>query len=751
MGLIKLNNSMIAVGLDANDGGISSLTDLISGETTSLKTGFSVTALTGGGEVRFDSRSAETSIVSKTALSAEFAYEDEAFSASVRYTLPENDAFVERELSISRKDGSEWTLKSISCEKAVFDDKNQPNEIHMHDDQTIWHVPTNIFIRYGKGGLYCGLEYPYWDLDIDGTSGFTLGFTPNYRVKGGEAFTAEKTFWGVYRLENIQRYSHGPFPGAKKLKYESVLDFNDSGLPQDFADMKVPEDVGIPPEVLDWGEVWALQKFFAHKLPMLPLPEEGYWVWQNGWWGGLTKPDLKLLEPLEQSGVKDVLTAAMYLGHDSHPCSEPRYIRDVRIDPPGFPIYASGDDKGDTSVPTALHAEAKVAPEDEIIGYTDDFRAPKDYDEFIWAAREKGIYIESFETPNNFYRNRPEWLSVDKNGEPHKFFSTKLSCPACDEYMDFHFELFCRIIDKYQPRLWTLDGRWLSYSEYAGYGVGEIGEDPCYSDKHGHIPGDNRYKEWKNIEIFKERIRKRYPNLCLEQYYGLKRGGVWSMANLNSDENIYETGGPDDNRFQTWHNENSRFRPVYINYTSIMGKTPAEVEYSMLSSLSTSAYGQIAFAYSALRDYPEAREIFMRWREWGNIHHKYLTDRRCLFSYPGDKAVDGSAHIIGGEGYIFLFSPTENYCDARMPFNRLIGLDEDKNAVYAVEVEAAVRSDGEKAECSVPESAAYGDTLRLRISPKTALLISIKKKSKGIAIPLPDGVFKPGDVIEEAF
>ena len=61
------------------------------------------------------------------------------------------------------------------------------------------------------------------------------------------------------------------------------------GLEQHFKGRRIPAEVAdVPLERLDWGEVWAMQEFMRHVLPDdLALPEDGYWVWQNGWWAGL--------------------------------------------------------------------------------------------------------------------------------------------------------------------------------------------------------------------------------------------------------------------------------------------------------------------------------------------------------------------------------------------------------------------------------------------------------------------------------
>ncbi len=74
------------------------------------------------------------------------------------------------------------------------------------------------------------------------------------------------------------------------------------GLSQHFKDKTIPPVVeDVPLERLDWGEVWAMQAFMGHVLPDdLPLPEEGYWIWQNGWWAGLYNPNTEILDQLKQ-------------------------------------------------------------------------------------------------------------------------------------------------------------------------------------------------------------------------------------------------------------------------------------------------------------------------------------------------------------------------------------------------------------------------------------------------------------------
>lgn len=737
---IALHNKNISLWLEEKSGSITAVTD--GKETYEFSAGgFSLVA---DGVTYFARAQAES--FSETDNGVEFLFREGEFTAKLRYLLPEEGAFVERELSFCKGEGG-WNADRIVCED--FRLAKPADEILFHDDQTLWHVPTNYFLRYEKGGLYCGLEYPYWNTDVTGTEGLTLGFSPNYAVKAGEWFVCEKTFLGVYTKEGITRTAHGPYPGPISVtKYYPDI-FENGGIEQHFPDNILPENAGLPIETLDWGEIWAMQDFFRCYLPLQRLPEEGWFLWQNGWWAQLFSPDVTCLEPLRRAGVKDLLTAAIYFGHDNHPTSEPSYIRDMRIEPLGFPIYKEehlGVQDSNNEPVSYLDRQ----PE-EIVGYTETFEAPRPYDEFIKVAAEQGIHICSFSTPGITYSQRPEWAARHADGSFHEAYKARLGCPACDEYMEFHYDVITRMMDRYRPRFWSFDGRWINYVECANR-TGWIGEEQCFAENHGHPVGDKTYKEWKNIEAFKAKLRARYPELCMEQYYGLKRGGVWSLRNFNADENYYEMGTVPNNRLQTWHNENGRFRPVYMNYSSIFGDTPAEFEVSIISALSTSYYAQISRGYHALRDYPESAGILKKWKAFADENLRFLQKRRTLFGEPGHNAVDGSAHVIGDEGYLFLFTAGGNCVDARIPMMRWIGLEENPEARYRIRVVAAVNEKGEEAGCAICDDiVSYNGTLRCRITPDTAVILKVEAVDNEVASASAKVVFAAEDEVVEAF
>jgi hypothetical protein len=55
----------------------------------------------------------------------------------------------------------------------------------------------------------------------------------------------------------------------------------------------------------------------------------------------------------------------------------------------------------------------------------------------------------------------------------------------------------------------------------------------------------------------------------------------------------------------------------------------------------------------------EDKAEIRKWLEWGRANARYLMVRHDLFDWPGKGKVDGSAHLIDGQGPIFLFNGTK--------------------------------------------------------------------------------------------
>ncbi|MBT3274214.1 MAG: LamG domain-containing protein, partial [Spirochaetales bacterium] len=476
-GPLYLENPWVSVEIDRQTGAIRSIRDKKM-DVVYPQAGIGFEVVTTKGVLR----SEKASEAGAKADNAKLRFAGNGLAITLHFRLGTNDRFVEKWLEIKSDDGKPYFIESVVLEDIT---SQAFTEIHFHDDQTIWHCPINLFLRGEKGGCYAGLEYPYWDLMQNGNEGFRLGYQPNYHVAAEETNVSEKYFIGVYRKEGISRLSQGPYPG--RGHYESLTWDGKAGLLQHFKSGKIPPEVkDVPLETLDWGEVWAMQEFMRHVLPDdLPLPEDGYWVWQNGWWAGLWDIKDEILDQLKQAGVHDVMTAHAWYGRGNHPLSPP-YLDQMRIEPVGFPMDSGLAGLPGPAGPAAgLHADHSEVKLDSFSQgeFTEEFIVPPAMQAFYDYGRKIGVYVSSFSLPSIYFENRPEWATIDDEGKTSEYlFGSKVSCPGSDAYMDHMLGILDDVFTKYQPRYWGFDGRWLSYWEVPYYRPGPkgLGFDTCH-------------------------------------------------------------------------------------------------------------------------------------------------------------------------------------------------------------------------------------------------------------------------------
>jgi hypothetical protein len=536
-------------------------------------------------------------------------------------------------------------------------------QVILHTDGTILETPINFFLREPEGGIILGLAYPYQELGGDAEGS---SFSLGYEVEAHVAADSE------FETEPL-------FIGTYRFEGTGVFKpFN-----------KVPYRFVTPnPEERDLGEIWAMQAYVRTKVPYHPVQgEKQLYMFLNAWWAGLPIAKLKpAIDLMAEVGVRDVGTRETYYGLCEHMerCTQFENL------PAGYQI----------KLPEAAR---------KIIAY----------------GKRKGVGLITYCTPCRAFR--PEWEMRDKNGHPIMYGEVRSVCFASCEAAEFTLWLWDNMLKQAGADAYGFDGRILTSYNAVDLDVGSIGPPPCYAGNHGHKPGHNFYLDYKNGQHLIGNLRRRNPRMFLEVYWGLKRTYPWGLASFNGCENYYESNGPQDDRMQSWYNQNHRFLPNYINFAQVRGYTNPEIRKEIISGLSISSHLQLGVGVKILNR-PQNQEFFRKWTAWANQNHPYLNVKRDLFGQPWSIPLDGSAHLLRDRGYIFLFNEGATDMVGSVPLNDWIGLTEGHafniKQIYPKEQMLEVRVE-------------RGKSVFLPVEASGAAVVSVEPAS-AVASPLPE-------------
>jgi len=126
-----------------------------------------------------------------------FRYEfGPSIGADLVYSLDGHNGFFRRAISVANK--TSLRVKNLILGKTAFA-KPAMETVHY---VTFIAAPTVEFIRHDKGGLFTGIENPYFEADVS-EQGVTLNFEPALILKPGEGYTSEPQFMGVYKRSGV--------------------------------------------------------------------------------------------------------------------------------------------------------------------------------------------------------------------------------------------------------------------------------------------------------------------------------------------------------------------------------------------------------------------------------------------------------------------------------------------------------------------------------------------------------------------
>jgi hypothetical protein len=216
--------------------------------------------------------------------------------------------------------------------------------------------------------------------------------------------------------------------------------------------------------------------------------------------------------------------------------------------------------------------------------------------------------------------------------------------------------------------------------------------------------------------------------------------GVWSLKNLDVCFTLIECGKAEGNlvdgneaRTASRVRLQRDFLPHYLDQPLLFAAKAGgpcrwqseKLDYALLSALASSP-NQLYYlpTKSGIPDKDKAQ--IRKWLAWGRRNIEYLKVRKDLPDWPAADKVDGSAHVLGDRGLVFLFNSGKSTLAGEFALTEdSIGLKAKGNFQLSQEYPASDRT----------TVSAFGQTVRWAVPAQTAVVLRIQPAAGGIRPP----------------
>lgn len=690
-----LGNDKIKVRI-ASTGGLESVENLLAGETYTFNGDFFAVE-TDLGEL--SNRVTKPTGVKADARQVEFRYEFDTGEISLIYTLKPDNAFVRRHLTIHN--ARALRLKKLTLGSTTF---AQPARDVLHY-VTFIAAPTVEFVRHEKGGLFTGIENPFFKASL-AESGVTLSFEPGLILKPGENDTSDPQFIGVYRNSGVMVADSG-----REFRYNA----NGSGYkPLDRNETRAMRAFAL--DYLDPAQKRFLNinyQFF-HPLPQMPHTEQ-----QKDYF-------TKTINTFAEIGGDMIIFKPLH-----------RYTKPDA----GKPFWdVVPDDTNQVARQICNYARAKG------ISYG-----------FYMGIAAHGSEGDAGGLP--FRPDKPEWKKTDAAGR-----RAPDNCLACDEYFDWWFAVQNNTIQKYKLANWSWDPSLGSGMNCHDESHGHIAGQGAYKGWRNCMELMRRLKA-ANPGLFIQGFYGtknfglwglKHVDQC--EVYNEQTIIVSSRHNQISDDRQ----NADGLRFQNNWSMRFRFTPAVIGHALVHrisegGFDPELVkawdfagwQYSFMSALAVAGSVMPTILPYETDLVPGYVGFYKKWQRWAKDNFDYVNCTEPFGEQVQPGAVDGYARIKGDHGFIFLFNGNPRASEITFEVGDEINLQTPGRYEF-VEL---YPSESRKLMLDADGRSVFerGEKTRVIVPANSCFLFELKKagrESKPVLIGVAGNVTRHGDTLE---
>jgi hypothetical protein len=563
----------------------------------------------------------------------------------VTYTLHQGRCFAEKQMALTCDRG--YGLKMVVISRPLFSAPGLTTVcyrypkfdlIQSHDSgakRPAGTEPIRTYLgRTAEGGFFTGVELPFDASSLKGNQ-IVLAYAPSLKVRPGEKFRCEPAYLGVYQRQPADlATSSRPSARSGDRKGRTASSVKDASAEQ-------AEVLPLPSES---------DAMVSMTSAILGPPRHGLVPMACGWHSEMEQHTYASAEGVEgdMRSVDFLAECGIDWLSDSHPWD------------------------GETEKMNRLVGDQEYEPGQSVRKFLDH-------------ARARGVKIVMWPTMNNthpwsplgkpFRPDRPDWLRV-----PGPLARTndlirnaKANCLANAPFFEWLTRINMQGLATSYYKSWAMDG---SFFGDGGWYTTTIPVD-CLSDKHDHLPGDSNYGCERALNRLISTVRKQYPVMYIFMCRPPMDLGVWSLRNVDTCFTLLELGPARTNvaagdEIRTWSRirVHHHFFPHYLDQPLLFPSRAdrnaprnwpsGKLDYILLSALSCSP-NQLYYMPTKTGIPDKDKLEIRRWLDWGRENVAYLKTRKDLPGWPGIGRVDGSAHVVGDRGLIFLFNPEKGF------------------------------------------------------------------------------------------
>jgi len=603
-----LENDRLALSFDRGAGKMTALRNKLTGETYRLDDdGWAVEAV----EFRIDSSTARLESRACQGNAFRARYKAGGAAVEVTYSLGPSRHFAEKQVTLTCSHS--FGLKHVVLSRPSFsgsDLRIVPYRYPKFERRPGSEPTVTYFGRTPKGGFFAGVEVPF-DASSSKGNQLVLGYAPSLKVAAGERLVCEPVYFGVYRRNPSDREESG-LPLSSESEAMVAMTSAILGPPRH----------GLVPMACGW-HCEMQQHTYASEADV--------------------EADMKSLDFVAECGIDWI--------SDSHPWGGETEKMNALV-----------DDRSYTIGPLVR--------------------------KFLEHSQKVGVKVVMWPSMNNthpwsplgrpFRADKPEWLLKVANpaNKPQIIRAAKGNCLANRPFFDWLLRVNAAgLASGYYPS-WAMDG---SFFGDGGWFTSIIPVD-CASERHDHLPGDSNYACQRALAQWIAEVRRQYPREYIFMCRPPMDLGVWSLRNVDACFTLLETGTGSSNlaagdAIRTWSRTRLHrdFFPHYLDQPLLFPsrsnrKAPpnwpqGKLDYILLSALSSSP-NQLYYLPTKTGIPAADKAEIRKWLDWGRKSIAYLQVRKDLPDWPAAGKVDGSAHLCGDRGLVFLFNPGKEARDA---------------------------------------------------------------------------------------